>query len=148
MSPSTEVTVAPGKHSATDAMSWKCAQVSSTDVGTVNRWVSSIRRSRPRGREHRAPGQDGGEVAPVVGVAVEVRGRVGALGGLRGRRAYGRRRSPAARPAPPRPRAARSGVEPMLVSPTRASAMVPPSTRTVAATATIGHWWATRTNFS
>ena len=43
---------------------------------------------------------------------------------------------------------ARSGVEPMLVSPTRASAMVPPSVRTVAATATIGHWWATRTNFS
>ena len=43
---------------------------------------------------------------------------------------------------------ARSGVEPMLVSPTRASAIVPPSARTVAATATIGHWWATRTNFS
>ncbi len=43
---------------------------------------------------------------------------------------------------------ARNGVEPMLVSPIRASAMVPPSTLTVAATATIGHWWATRTNFS
>ncbi len=43
---------------------------------------------------------------------------------------------------------ARSGVEPMLVSPTRASAMVPPSTLTVTATATMAHWWATRTNFS
>ena len=43
---------------------------------------------------------------------------------------------------------ARSGVLPMLVSPTRASEMVPPSAFTVAATATIGHWWATRTNFS
>ena len=39
MSPSAEVTVAPGKHSATEAMSWKCAQVSSTEVGTVKRWV-------------------------------------------------------------------------------------------------------------
>ena len=43
---------------------------------------------------------------------------------------------------------ARSGVDPMLVSPTRASLIVPPSTLTAAATATIGHWWATRTNFS
>ena len=37
VSPSTDETVAPGKHSATDAMSWKCAHVSSTDVGTVKR---------------------------------------------------------------------------------------------------------------
>jgi hypothetical protein len=36
----------------------------------------------------------------------------------------------------------------MLVSPTRASLIVPPSTLTAAATATIGHWCATRTNFS
>ena len=35
------LTVAPGKHWATDAMSWKCAQVSSTGVGTVKRWVRS-----------------------------------------------------------------------------------------------------------
>ena len=40
---------------------------------------------------------------------------------------------------------ARSGVDPMLVSPTRASSIEP---FTVAATATMGHWWATRTNFS
>ena len=32
---------APGKHSATDAMSLKCAQVSSTPIGTVKRWLSS-----------------------------------------------------------------------------------------------------------
>ena len=32
--------------------------------------------------------------------------------------------------------------------PTRASAIVPPSTRTAAATATMDHWWLTRTNFS
>ena len=43
---------------------------------------------------------------------------------------------------------ARSGVLPMLVSPIRASAIVPPSIRTVAATATIGHWCLMRTNFS
>ena len=42
---------------------------------------------------------------------------------------------------------ARSGVDPMLVSPTRASS-IEPLDFTVAATATIGHWCATRTNFS
>ena len=59
-SPSAEVTWAPGKHSATDAMSWKCAQVSSTGVGTVNRWVRSMqairlprRRARPGGSARR-----------------------------------------------------------------------------------------------
>ena len=36
----------------------------------------------------------------------------------------------------------------MLASPTRASEIVPPSTLTAAATPTIGHWWAIRTNFS
>ena len=36
----------------------------------------------------------------------------------------------------------------MLTRPIRASLMVPPSALTAAATATIGHWWATRTNFS
>ena len=43
---------------------------------------------------------------------------------------------------------ARIGVVPMLVSPTRASAIVPPSTRTAAATATIDQACATRLNFS
>jgi hypothetical protein len=43
---------------------------------------------------------------------------------------------------------ARSGVGPMLVSPTRASAIRPPSRRTIAATATIDHACATRLNFS
>ena len=43
---------------------------------------------------------------------------------------------------------ARSGRSAMLVSPTRASLIVPPSTLTVAAIATMAHWWATRTNFS
>ena len=41
-SASASVTWAPGKHSATDAMSLKCAQVSSTPIGTVNWWLSSI----------------------------------------------------------------------------------------------------------
>ena len=36
----------------------------------------------------------------------------------------------------------------MLVRATRASAMRPPSTLRVAATATIDHCWAVRTNFS
>ena len=36
----------------------------------------------------------------------------------------------------------------MLVSPTRASLIFPPSAFTAAATATIDHWWETRTNFS
>ena len=36
----------------------------------------------------------------------------------------------------------------MLVSPILASEIVVPSAFTVAATATIGHWWATLTNFS
>ena len=43
---------------------------------------------------------------------------------------------------------ARNGVAPMLASAILASAMVPPSDWTVAATATIDHWWETRTNFS
>ena len=43
---------------------------------------------------------------------------------------------------------ARSGRSPMLVNATRASLIDPPSALTVAATATIAHWWATRTNFS
>ena len=37
VSPSTPETVAPGKHSATEAMSLKCSQVSATEVGTVKR---------------------------------------------------------------------------------------------------------------
>ena len=41
-SSSASVTWAPGKHSATEAMSLKCAQVSSTPIGTVKRWLSSI----------------------------------------------------------------------------------------------------------
>ena len=36
----------------------------------------------------------------------------------------------------------------MFVSPIAASAMCPSATRTVAATATIAHCWATLTNFS
>jgi hypothetical protein len=43
---------------------------------------------------------------------------------------------------------ARIGVEPMFVSATRASSMTPASVRTVTATATIDHAWATRLNFS
>ena len=36
VSPSAEVTWAPGKHSASEPMSRKLSQVSSTEVGTVN----------------------------------------------------------------------------------------------------------------
>ena len=43
---------------------------------------------------------------------------------------------------------ARNGVVPMFASPTRASAIVPPSTRTAAAIATIDHDCAVRLNFS
>ena len=49
---------------------------------------------------------------------------------------------------PARTPAARIGVAPMFVSATLASAIESPSTRTVAATATIDHAWATRLNFS
>ena len=72
---------------------------------------------------------------------------VGALGGVLGRRPdrLGRRRLADQRlldaAGPHRGRA-------MLVSPTRASAIVPPSTATVAATATIDQACATRLNFS
>src|SRR4051794_37402479 len=68
-------------------MSWKCAQVASIPAGTVKVWFSSTARSRPGGREHRAAGEDGGEVPAVVRVAVEVRGRVGAVGRRGSRRA-------------------------------------------------------------
>ena len=102
VSPSAEVTWAPGKHSATDAMSWKCAQVSSTGGGDGEAVREVHQASDPRGGEHGAPGQHAGQVAAVVGVAVEVRGRVGALGRPLGRGPDRRRRWPAARPAPPR----------------------------------------------
>src|ERR671920_1997873 len=81
LSPSTDVTVAPGKHSATVAMSLKCAQASSIGTGTENRWVRSMPTFldlRPRCCDDRPPGQHGGEVLAVVRRPVEVRRRVGA----------------------------------------------------------------------
>ena len=66
----------------------------------------------------------------VVGPGAEVGWRVGALG-----RGIG---------CP----ADLAGTDPMLVSPTLASAMVPLSRRTMAATPTTAHAWETRLNFS
>jgi hypothetical protein len=78
-SPSTDVSAAPGKHGATASRSLKIAQVSATDAGTVNRWVSSIEGSRRRcassrsgRREDSSAGEDSRQVPAVVGVAVGV----------------------------------------------------------------------------
>ena len=111
------------------------AQASSTLAGTVKSCVSSMRASaseRRRATARRVSTRR--EVPPVVGVAVEVARRVGAVGHRGDRR---RRRSAVAtgRPGPARRARARSGVEPMLVSPMRASLIVPPSALTAAATA-------------
>ena len=122
------------------------SQVVPTGAGTVNGCGSSTG-SRSRCREDGAAGQHGGEVLAVVasplrsdgGLVPVRRRRRGLADGVLGRR-----------PADQRllDRRARNGGRPMLVNPIRASAMVPPSTRTVAATATIDHWCFTRTNFS
>src|ERR1700710_3137287 len=77
-SPETSVTVAPGKHPATDSMSWKAAQVSAIPAGTVKVCASSKASGSCR-REHGPSGQHRREVPAVVGVTIEVRGRVGAL---------------------------------------------------------------------
>ena len=94
------------------AMSLKCAQVSSTGVGHGEPVGQFHAASASRGGEHRASGQHRRQVPAVVGVAVEVRGRVGALGGRGRGRAYGvlGRRLPGERL--PRPRAPATGSSP------------------------------------
>ncbi len=78
----------PGSTRPRPAMSWKCDQVSSTPVGTVKRWVSSTRYA-PAAASTARRVSTVRQVAPVVGVAVEVRRRVGAVGGPRGGGAHG-----------------------------------------------------------
>ena len=144
---STDVTVAPGKHAATPARSMNVSHVVPTGAGTVN-WCCSSTGSGSRRREDGPAREDGGEVLAVGTVAVEVRRWVGALRRLD---AAASRTASSVAVFPTSACStdvARNGVDPMLVNPIRASAMVPPSTRTVAATATIDHWCFTRTNFS
>src|SRR5690625_1384590 len=83
-SPSTEFSVAPGKHGAIPARSLNVAHVSSTDAGTSNWWVSSTGSSSGRGRQHRAGGEHAREVSTVLSVSVRVGRRV---------RSFTRRRS-------------------------------------------------------
>src|SRR3954454_21664717 len=91
VSPSTRVSAAPGKHSATDAMSLTSAQAVSMPTGTVKLCSRSMRSpSGARGLEHRAAGEHRREGPPVVGVAGEVAGRVRALGRPFGSLAYAR----------------------------------------------------------
>ena len=86
--------------------------------------------------EHRTAGEHPGQVLTVVGCGVGVARSGRALGGALGRRTdrLGGGRLPDQRLLDGR--GARSGVVPMLVSPTLASAIVPPSARTAAATPT------------
>src|SRR5690625_165770 len=78
-SPSTEFSVAPGKHGAIPARSLKVVQVSSTEVGTTNWWVSSTGPSSGGGGQHRSSGQHCRQVATISSVSVGVGWRVGPL---------------------------------------------------------------------
>ena len=147
VSPSNDSTVAPGMHGAMRSTSSSTSQACATGTGTLNSCSSCIAVSLAAGGSgHGAPGQHPREVLAVVGLAVQVARRAGALGGPLG---GGSRSRPARRRrAPPPPPLARTGVAPMLDSAMRASAMEPLSRRTAAATATIAHACATRVNFS
>ena len=98
-----------------------------------------------RGGQHRAPREHRARCAPVVGRGGQIAGRPGpsAAAGAPAPPPSGR-----TRPAPPRPPRPAAASDPMLVSPIRASAIVPLSRRTSAATPTIAQACATRWNFS
>ena len=104
--------------------------------------------SDSRGRGQRPPGQDPGQVPPVIGRSVQVARRIRALVRV-GRR--GPERVPAGLPRRPRPLPPpwpAAGTVPMFVSPILASATEPLDLRTSAATPTVAHACAVRWNFS